>query len=61
MEAACRDVLHRSEDLTQRYRAGESKVLRHLVGQVMKQTSGRADAAFVTEYMKQEIERGDGL
>ncbi|HCQ04292.1 MAG TPA: hypothetical protein DIT99_28035, partial [Candidatus Latescibacteria bacterium] len=45
-------------ETVRRYREGNDKVLNRLIGQVMKQTRGRADAQTVRSLL---IERADAL
>nr|NIM06675.1 Asp-tRNA(Asn)/Glu-tRNA(Gln) amidotransferase GatCAB subunit B [Armatimonadota bacterium]NIM24483.1 Asp-tRNA(Asn)/Glu-tRNA(Gln) amidotransferase GatCAB subunit B [Armatimonadota bacterium]NIM68354.1 Asp-tRNA(Asn)/Glu-tRNA(Gln) amidotransferase GatCAB subunit B [Armatimonadota bacterium]NIM76758.1 Asp-tRNA(Asn)/Glu-tRNA(Gln) amidotransferase GatCAB subunit B [Armatimonadota bacterium]NIN06557.1 Asp-tRNA(Asn)/Glu-tRNA(Gln) amidotransferase GatCAB subunit B [Armatimonadota bacterium] len=50
--AAVREAIEKNPDAVAKYRAGNEKVLSFLMGQVMKQTRGRADAQLVQMVLK---------
>lgn len=47
----CRSVIDRNADVVAKYRSGQTNVLGFLVGQVMKQSQGRANPKMVNEIM----------
>jgi len=49
---AAKAVLAKSAEAAEKFRAGNEKILSFLVGQVMKETRGRADAQKVQEILK---------
>jgi aspartyl-tRNA(Asn)/glutamyl-tRNA(Gln) amidotransferase subunit B len=49
---AAKQALEKNPAVVEKYRAGNEKVLSFLVGQVMKETRGRADAQKVQEILK---------
>ena len=49
-------VLGEHTEEVRRYRAGERKLLRYLVGQVMRATGGRADPALATRLITARLE-----
>jgi aspartyl-tRNA(Asn)/glutamyl-tRNA(Gln) amidotransferase subunit B len=49
------DVLAANPDAIDRYRAGETKILGFLVGQVMRATSGKADPRIVNELLARRL------
>lgn len=53
------EVLEASQDEVQRYRAGETKLLRFFVGQVMKRTGGRADPEIAARLITRSIDGGE--
>ena len=50
-----RDVIEAHGEEAARYRAGESRVLGFLVGQVMKRSAGKADPKRVNELLREEL------
>ena len=58
LAAAVDQVISSHPGPTGQYRAGQTKVLGFLVGQVMKATGGKASPALVNELMKRALERG---
>jgi len=55
IEAAVDAVLQKNAALAQDYRRGKTKVLGYLVGEVMKETSGKANPGLVNEVLKQRL------
>jgi len=49
-------VLADCPDEVERYQAGERRLLRHFVGQVMKKTGGRADPALATRLITERLD-----
>ncbi|MGH0033176.1 MAG: Asp-tRNA(Asn)/Glu-tRNA(Gln) amidotransferase subunit GatB [Myxococcota bacterium] len=60
LEAAVADVMKSHPDDVERVRAGETKVLNFLMGQVMKRTQGKADPAAVRALLAERIGPGKG-
>ncbi len=58
LEAAVDAVLAASAADVERYRAGEKKVLNFLMGQVMKQTQGKADPGAVRGLLAKRLDEG---
>ncbi len=63
--AIARELVSKSAKQAQSYRAGKVNILGYFVGQMMKQTGGRADPALVNEVLKRalgsaEAESGSG-
>jgi aspartyl-tRNA(Asn)/glutamyl-tRNA(Gln) amidotransferase subunit B len=56
LERAVDEVLAAHPEDAERYRAGERKVLNFLMGQVMRQTSGKANPAAVREILTRRLE-----
>ena len=52
IEAACQRVVERSPDEVARYRAGNAKLLGFFVGNVMKETGGKANPKIVNEILR---------
>ena len=52
IEAACKRVVERSPDEVARYRGGAAKVLGFFVGNVMKETGGKANPKVVNEILR---------
>lgn len=52
-----RDVLARHPDKVAEYRGGKEKLLGFFVGQVMKETGGRANPRLVNEALRRELEK----
>jgi Asp-tRNA(Asn)/Glu-tRNA(Gln) amidotransferase B subunit len=44
-------------DLVAKYRGGKQGVLGNLVGQVMRETKGRANPKLVTDLLRETVER----
>ncbi len=57
IEAAVTDVFAANSDAVAKYRSGQLGVSGFLVGQVMKQTGGRANPALVQELVKEALEK----
>jgi aspartyl-tRNA(Asn)/glutamyl-tRNA(Gln) amidotransferase subunit B len=55
IDTIVRDVLARHEGPVAEYRAGKTKTLGFLVGQVMKATAGKADPAHVNESVRRVL------
>jgi aspartyl-tRNA(Asn)/glutamyl-tRNA(Gln) amidotransferase subunit B len=51
-------VLAAQADTVAQYRAGQTKVLGFLVGQVMKATGGKASPKLVNELVRRALDRG---
>ena len=58
LAAAVDQVLAAHPEPARQYRAGQTKVLGFLVGQVMKATGGKASPALVNELMRRALDRG---
>ena len=58
LTAAVEQVLAAHPEPARQYRAGQTKVLGFLVGQVMKATGGKASPALVNELMRRALDRG---
>jgi aspartyl-tRNA(Asn)/glutamyl-tRNA(Gln) amidotransferase subunit B len=56
LEAAVDEVLAASPENVAKYRAGETKMLNFLMGQVMKRTQGKADPGTVRELLIRKLE-----
>jgi aspartyl-tRNA(Asn)/glutamyl-tRNA(Gln) amidotransferase subunit B len=56
LEAVVGEVLAAHPDTPERFRAGETKILHFLMGQVMKRTQGKADPARVREILSRRLE-----
>jgi aspartyl-tRNA(Asn)/glutamyl-tRNA(Gln) amidotransferase subunit B len=50
------DVLAANPAQVEQYRAGQTKVLGFLVGQIMKASGGKANPAQVNQLLKQRLE-----
>jgi aspartyl-tRNA(Asn)/glutamyl-tRNA(Gln) amidotransferase subunit B len=55
LAAQVAEVVAANADARERYRAGETKVLGFLVGQVMKATGGKADPAVVSRLLVEQL------
>jgi aspartyl-tRNA(Asn)/glutamyl-tRNA(Gln) amidotransferase subunit B len=55
IEAAVKDVLANNEKSVTDYRGGKRGALTFLVGQVMRQTKGKANPALVNEVLKKHL------
>ena len=55
LEQAVDEVLSAHAEHCERYRAGEKKVLNFLMGQVMRSTGGKANAAAVRELLTRKL------
>jgi len=58
LEAIVDDVVSRSPDQVEQYRAGQTKVLGYLVGQVMKATQGKANPQQVNAILMDKLTGG---
>ena len=56
IESIVDEVLNRSATQIEQYKAGQHKVLGYLVGQIMKQSKGKANPAQVNQILKQKLE-----
>ena len=56
LDKICYEVLEREKDVVLRYRAGETKLLNFLVGEVMKKTEKRADFRVVRNILEKILE-----
>jgi aspartyl-tRNA(Asn)/glutamyl-tRNA(Gln) amidotransferase subunit B len=56
LEEAVDKVLAENPDQVEQYRAGKTKVMGFLVGQVMKASGGKANPRRVSELMKSKLE-----
>ncbi len=56
LEEVVRGVLESESATVERYRAGETKLLGHFMGLVMKETGGRADPAVAAGVLKRALE-----
>jgi aspartyl-tRNA(Asn)/glutamyl-tRNA(Gln) amidotransferase subunit B len=52
IEAICRKVVDDNPDTVERYKAGNAKVIGHLVGQVMKASRGKANPQIVNQILR---------
>jgi aspartyl-tRNA(Asn)/glutamyl-tRNA(Gln) amidotransferase subunit B len=52
IEEACKRVVERSPDEVTRFRAGNAKVMGFFVGNVMKETGGKANPKIVNEILR---------
>jgi aspartyl-tRNA(Asn)/glutamyl-tRNA(Gln) amidotransferase subunit B len=57
LAAAVSDVIAAQPDTVAQYRAGQTKVLGFLVGQVMKATGGKASPKIVNELLRQALDQ----
>jgi aspartyl-tRNA(Asn)/glutamyl-tRNA(Gln) amidotransferase subunit B len=57
IEKAAAEVLAEHPDNAERFRAGETKVINFLMGQVMRKTQGKADPATVREILTRELRK----
>ncbi|MFO7298684.1 MAG: Asp-tRNA(Asn)/Glu-tRNA(Gln) amidotransferase subunit GatB [Actinomycetes bacterium] len=55
LEGAVRRVLDANPDAVERLRSGEDKVIGFLVGQVMRETGGKADPRLVNELIREAV------
>ncbi len=60
LDTVISDVLDRNPDEVSKYLAGKEKLLKFLVGQVMKQTRGKANPQKATELLKAALARRRG-
>ena len=58
LEPVIKSVLEKNAKSVGDYKSGKSNALGHLVGQVMKETKGKANPVLVNELIKKLIERG---
>ena len=58
MQKAVRESAAECSATVANYRAGSKRALNYIVGQVMKKTRGKADAAEVHWLVKAEVEKG---
>ena len=56
LESAVDALIQAHPDNVARYRAGEKKVLNFFMGQVMKETGGKADPAAVREILARKLD-----
>jgi aspartyl-tRNA(Asn)/glutamyl-tRNA(Gln) amidotransferase subunit B len=56
IEQAVEDVLARNEKSAADYRNGKKTAMTFLIGQVMKETKGKANPALVNEILKKKLE-----
>ncbi len=56
LESAADAVLAENPEMIERWRGGDKKVLNFLMGQVMRQTAGKADPAAVREILARKME-----
>jgi aspartyl-tRNA(Asn)/glutamyl-tRNA(Gln) amidotransferase subunit B len=57
IEKAVSEALAEHPDSAELFRAGETKVINFLMGQVMRQTQGKADPAAVREILTRELRK----
>ena len=57
LRAIVRDVIRDNPGPVQQYRDGKTKVLGFLMGQVMKQSRGKAQPAAASQLLKEELEK----
>ena len=57
IEGAVKDVIAKNEKSVNDYRSGKKTALTFLVGQVMRQTHGKANPVIVNEILKEHLER----
>jgi aspartyl-tRNA(Asn)/glutamyl-tRNA(Gln) amidotransferase subunit B len=55
LEPLIEEILAANEVQVESYRAGKEGVLGYLVGQVMKQTQGKADPKAVNELLREKL------
>ncbi|HWD37432.1 MAG TPA: Asp-tRNA(Asn)/Glu-tRNA(Gln) amidotransferase subunit GatB [Fimbriimonas sp.] len=55
--AAAKEVIAESPDVVAKYRAGQQNVLGFFVGQIMKRTSGRANAKLVQDVIRELLDQ----
>jgi len=58
IEKVVSDVLARSSDEVEAYRGGKTKLLGYFVGQVMKETKGKASPKIVNDLLKKMLDAG---
>ena len=56
IEAACQRVVARSPDEVARYRGGNAKLMGFFVGNVMKETAGKANPKIVNEILRKLLQ-----
>jgi aspartyl-tRNA(Asn)/glutamyl-tRNA(Gln) amidotransferase subunit B len=57
LAAAVADVIAAQPDTVAQYRAGQTKVLGFMVGQVMKATGGKASPKIVNDLLRQALDQ----
>jgi aspartyl-tRNA(Asn)/glutamyl-tRNA(Gln) amidotransferase subunit B len=57
LRAIVRDVIRDNPGPVQQYRDGKTKVLGFLMGQVMKQSRGKAQPAAASQLLREELEK----
>ena len=55
LESVVDGVINANLDQVKQYKAGKGAVLQYFVGQVMKETRGKADAEQVVELLKKKL------
>ncbi|GAB4316748.1 MAG: Asp-tRNA(Asn)/Glu-tRNA(Gln) amidotransferase subunit GatB [Candidatus Sumerlaeia bacterium] len=55
IETLCRKVISDNPDAVAKYRAGQEKVIGHLVGQVMKASRGKANPQLVNDILRKQL------
>ena len=58
VEAACEKVISENQKAVQDYRGGKEEAIKFLVGQVMRETRGRARPDAITDMLKEKLNRG---
>ena len=56
IEEVCKKVIQSNQDAVEKYKSGKTQVMEFLVGQVMKETKGRAKPDLVNKIIKKLIE-----
>jgi len=56
LRAAARKVIADNPDVVAKYRAGKTSVLGFLVGQLMRETQGRANPQRASEILREELD-----
>ncbi|MBV9121018.1 MAG: Asp-tRNA(Asn)/Glu-tRNA(Gln) amidotransferase GatCAB subunit B, partial [Chloroflexi bacterium] len=56
LERACAEAIAANPQSVADFRAGKERALQFLVGQVMKQTKGRANPGKVNDILKKQLE-----
>ncbi len=51
------DILNENQDLVKQYRSGKTKVIGFFVGQIMKQTKGKANPSLINNLLKNKLEK----
>ncbi len=57
IEAIIKSVLAKNEKSAADYKSGKKNALAFLIGQVMKESKGKANPAMTSEMLKKELER----